>query len=233
MATHYEGDPTDNAKAFHKWLKTTSKTATDKPLAKLKYSVMGLGDTSYEQFNEMAIFCDQCMTKLGGERIYQIGAANAEHYTTEDDFQKWKQPLWQILTEHFGKDQTDAQKAESLKQKEAKTKAASSQAKGDPDATPLKVVFGDSLSVDTSLQAEYSLNMRNYNKSVECEISSIKEIRQKPFDGNSTLEVLFEIGDKLTYTTAGNLAIYPENSPEHVEKFAKRAGLSLDARFVL
>lgn len=74
--------------------------------------------------------------------------------------------------------------------------------------------------------------MRNFNKSIECAISSIKEIRQKPLDGNSTLEVLFEIGDKLSYVTAGNLAIYPENSPEHVETFAKRAGLNLDARFV-
>lgn len=64
--------------------------------------MMGLGDTSYEQFNEMAVFCDQSLKKLGARRIHEVGAANAEHYTTEDDFIKWKQPLWTILTDHFG-----------------------------------------------------------------------------------------------------------------------------------
>jgi sulfite reductase alpha subunit-like flavoprotein len=41
---------------------------------------MGLGDTSYEQFNEMAVSCDNCMTKMGASRLYDIGAANAETY---------------------------------------------------------------------------------------------------------------------------------------------------------
>ena len=58
---------------------------------------MGLGDTSYEQFNEMAKFCDKCITTLGGKRLYELGAANAETYTTEDDFLAWKKPLWSFL----------------------------------------------------------------------------------------------------------------------------------------
>lgn len=58
---------------------------------------MGLGDTSYEQFNEMAKFCDKCITTLGGKRLYELGAANAETYTTEDDFFAWKKPLWSFL----------------------------------------------------------------------------------------------------------------------------------------
>lgn len=62
---------------------------------------MGLGDSSYEQFNEIAKVCDQSLAKLGAKRHYEIGAANAETYTTEDDFIKWKQPLWSILFEHY------------------------------------------------------------------------------------------------------------------------------------
>jgi len=49
MATHYEGDPTDNAKIFYKWLKNTAKSSPEsKILENMEYSIMGLGDTSYE-----------------------------------------------------------------------------------------------------------------------------------------------------------------------------------------
>ena len=52
----------------------------------MKYCIFGLGDTSYEQFNEMALYCDRSFTTLGATRIGEVGAGNAEHFTTEDDF---------------------------------------------------------------------------------------------------------------------------------------------------
>lgn len=48
------------------------------------------------------------------------------------------------------------------------------------------------------------------------------------------MEVVFDLSQKgLTYKTAGNLAIYPENSEPIVNKFAELAGLNLDERFHL
>ena len=67
------------------------------------YCIFGLGDTSYEQFNEMALFCDRSFAKLGANRIGEIGAGNAETHTTEEDFQKWKQPLWEVLFNYYSK----------------------------------------------------------------------------------------------------------------------------------
>lgn len=53
VATHYEGDPCDNTKQFYKWLKQQLKTK--QPIfADKKFAIFGLGDTSYEQFNEIA-----------------------------------------------------------------------------------------------------------------------------------------------------------------------------------
>lgn len=104
VSTHYEGDPTDNAKQFHKWLKNYVKkqaTVEVKHSIDMKYCIFGLGDTSYEQFNEMALFCDRSLTALGATRIGEVGTGNAEHFTTEDDFQKWKQPLWEILFNYY------------------------------------------------------------------------------------------------------------------------------------
>ena len=74
---------------------------------------MGLGDTSYEQFNEMAKFCDKCITTLGGKLLYKLGAANAETYTTEDDFFEWKKSLWTFLFQHYASQQTPEMQTES------------------------------------------------------------------------------------------------------------------------
>lgn len=40
-------------------------------------------------------------------------------------------------------------------------------------------------------------------------------------------------GSDITYKTAGNLAIYPENSEPIVNKFAELANLNLDEKFFL
>lgn len=40
MATHGEGEPTDNAKTFYKWLEDN----TEQKLSGLRYTVFGLGN---------------------------------------------------------------------------------------------------------------------------------------------------------------------------------------------
>lgn len=65
VSTHGEGDPPDNAKEFHEMLH--SKRAPK--LAGTKFSVLGLGDSSYTHFCKMGVDFDQQFEKLGAERI--------------------------------------------------------------------------------------------------------------------------------------------------------------------
>lgn len=52
-------------------------------------------------------------------------------------------------------------------------------------------------------------------------------------DEGSTIEVTYDLkGAGVTYKTATNLAIFPENSIEEVEACAKRLGYNLNQRFV-
>lgn len=56
VATHYEGDPCDNTKNFHKWFKGLQRDKSNPtPFKGMKFTVFGLGDTSYEQFNEIGV----------------------------------------------------------------------------------------------------------------------------------------------------------------------------------
>ncbi|MFB5265595.1 assimilatory sulfite reductase (NADPH) flavoprotein subunit [Paenibacillus enshidis] len=65
VSTHGEGEPPDNAIAFHEFLH--SKRAPQ--LEELRYSVLALGDTSYEFFCQTGKDFDKRLEELGAKRI--------------------------------------------------------------------------------------------------------------------------------------------------------------------
>lgn len=67
VSTWGEGDPPDRATAFYQRL-----MAEDAPrLDGLRFAVLGLGDTSYEQFCQMGKDIDQRLESLGGTRVHE------------------------------------------------------------------------------------------------------------------------------------------------------------------
>ncbi|ASN06796.1 assimilatory sulfite reductase (NADPH) flavoprotein subunit [Virgibacillus necropolis] len=65
-STHGEGDPPDNALSFHEFLH--SKRAPK--LEDVRFSVLSLGDQSYEFFCQTGKDFDKRLEELGGERLY-------------------------------------------------------------------------------------------------------------------------------------------------------------------
>jgi sulfite reductase (NADPH) flavoprotein alpha-component len=65
-STHGEGDPPDNAEELHEFLH--SKKAPK--LENLRYSVLALGDTSYEHFCQVGQDFDKQLELLGAQRLY-------------------------------------------------------------------------------------------------------------------------------------------------------------------
>jgi sulfite reductase (NADPH) flavoprotein alpha-component len=65
VSTHGEGEPPDNARIFHEFL--YSKRAPQ--LENLRFSVLALGDTSYEFFCQTGKEFDQRLEGLGGQRL--------------------------------------------------------------------------------------------------------------------------------------------------------------------
>ncbi len=112
ISTHYEGDPCDNTKKFYKWVREMVKNKDTSVLKNLKYTIFGLGDTSYEQFNAMGRYFDKELSTLGGERIYKYGEGNAEKNKTEDDFIDWKMCLWKDMAKYYASNESTEQKLE-------------------------------------------------------------------------------------------------------------------------
>lgn len=98
VATYGEGEPTDNARTFYDWLTTQ---AEEESLSKVKYTVFGLGNKTYEHYNAMARIFDKRLEELGATRIFKRGEGD-DDANLEDDFTAWKKELWPALCKEFG-----------------------------------------------------------------------------------------------------------------------------------
>ncbi|TGM77110.1 sulfite reductase flavoprotein subunit alpha [Leptospira levettii] len=73
VSTHGDGEPPQAAKPFLQIL-TDSKDN----LTKVKFAVLGLGDTSYPLFCQTGIDVDSLLEKLGAERIHDLGKCDVD-----------------------------------------------------------------------------------------------------------------------------------------------------------
>jgi len=68
-STYGDGEPPDNARAFHAALGALAGDPAAARLAALRFSICGLGDTNYLQFCKCAQDFDAMFEKLGGTRV--------------------------------------------------------------------------------------------------------------------------------------------------------------------
>src|SRR5699024_12756052 len=65
VSTHGEGDPPDNALRFYEYLHRPKAPS----LVHLEFSVLALGDSSYEHFCQTGKDIDKRLEELGGKRM--------------------------------------------------------------------------------------------------------------------------------------------------------------------
>ena len=82
VSTWGEGDPPETATDFYEAFMGDQAPK----LPNIRYSVLGLGDTSYEEFCKMGIDFDARLEGLGAKRIYNRVDCDVDF---DDDFAKW------------------------------------------------------------------------------------------------------------------------------------------------
>ncbi len=130
-----------------------------------RFAIFGLGDTSYEQYNSQGIYYQEAFQKLGGIPVQDLGAGNAETFTTEADFMNWKNPLWQKLIEIFNQIEPNADQAAPRAKK----------VQSEQNVLPYQAVLVGS---PTALQSSdstltFDMNTRNFTKSFLAPISNV------------------------------------------------------------
>ncbi|MEM1237044.1 MAG: flavodoxin domain-containing protein [Pseudomonadota bacterium] len=89
VSTFGEGEPPDNAAKFFAALMDPACP----PLpASLNFSVCGLGDTSYADFNKCAIDIDARLAELGATRVAELVSCDVDF---DDDYAGWKNAVFE------------------------------------------------------------------------------------------------------------------------------------------
>ncbi|WP_079476805.1 assimilatory sulfite reductase (NADPH) flavoprotein subunit [Marinococcus halophilus] len=92
VSTHGEGDPPDNALSFYEFLHGRKAPK----LEDARFSVLALGDTSYEHFCQTGKDLDQRIENLGGTRLYPRVDCDVDF---DDDAEEWIQGVLSSLNE--------------------------------------------------------------------------------------------------------------------------------------
>lgn len=112
MATYGEGEPTDNAVDFWDLVSDEQPQFSEpedeeKPLKNLKYVAFGLGNKTYEHYNEVIRKVDTNLTALGAKRIGDRGEGDDDG-SLEEDFLAWQEDMWPAFCEAMGVDENSA-----------------------------------------------------------------------------------------------------------------------------
>jgi len=221
VATYGEGDPTDNAVEFFKWIQ--DQDLAEDTLKGMSFTVMGLGNRQYVNFNSCGKTADARLEQLGASRIYVRGEGDDDQ-NIEEDFEQWKgNGLWPALRQAMGVDEG----AGAANEKSGNLGLESSEEV--LGKLQLKAVVSDAKAapVDPMVQVGGAdIFGKWYFSASLAPVSMCEELRQKPneADGKTTKHIEFDVKHfpALDWRTADNLEVLPRNSDEDVEWFAKR-----------
>lgn len=103
-STHGEGEPPNNAKDFYEFLHSRKAPKLDK----LKYAVLGLGDSSYEFFCQAARDFDNRLAELGAQRLHARVDCDVDY---EAESETWLEALSPALKPFLSATTTPAKPA--------------------------------------------------------------------------------------------------------------------------
>ncbi|MCJ1297810.1 NADPH-cytochrome P450 reductase [Hypocenomyce scalaris] len=104
LATHGEGEPTDNAVGFYQYLTAQGDLCSrgaELPLRSLRFMAFGLGNKTYKNYNWMVRRVTAMLEKLGAQRVGDLGEGDDAMETTEEDFLSWKEGMWLALAKEL------------------------------------------------------------------------------------------------------------------------------------
>eukprot|EP00927_Polykrikos_kofoidii_P034774 TRINITY_DN29425_c0_g1_i1.p1 TRINITY_DN29425_c0_g1~~TRINITY_DN29425_c0_g1_i1.p1 ORF type:complete len:867 (-),score=145.29 TRINITY_DN29425_c0_g1_i1:147-2747(-) len=212
VANTGEGEPTDNAIGFHNWM-LDPQTAGD-VLKGVSFTVFGLADRNYANFDRMGELTDGCMERLGAERIFRRGTGDDSDDIVRD-FRDWKgDGLWAQLASLVGTG--------------GNTEDLATDGIGEPVLRMATSVAGlptEAAGLPTDVLSRF------YFQSEPARVATVRELRQQASakDGLSTVHVEFDVHGSPgleRYQAAGTVEILPENDPADVADILPLLGIS-------
>ncbi|KAI1292329.1 NADPH--cytochrome P450 reductase [Halotydeus destructor] len=211
MATYGEGDPTDNALEFIEWLKNGSAD-----LKGLNYAVFGLGNKTYEHYNETGIYVDKRLAELGATRVAELGLGD-DDYNIEEDYITWKDRLWASVCEHF--DLQSSGEDINLRQYQLIVHN---------DLPKEKIYTGEVLRLNSVANQRPPYDVKNPY------LAPVLVNKELYKGSRSCMHVEVDIaGAKMRYEAGDHVGVYPQNDKAAVETLGRLLNCDLDTVITL
>lgn len=209
LATYGEGEPTDNAIDFVNYLQNEADT-----LSTLRYTVFGLGNSTYEFYNAVANQVDEKLEAVGADRFAEKGLGDDGKGTLDEDFLAWKDNVFETLKNDLNFEEHEMVYEPSFKIEEVDELSGESISHGEPSKKYV-VDNGEDLTKGP---------FNNTHPYIAPIVQSKELFHSKD---RSCVHIDFDIsGSNLRYSTGDHLAIWPSNSVENIERFNKAFGFT-------
>ncbi|BFZ58484.1 hypothetical protein PYCC9005_005547 [Savitreella phatthalungensis] len=215
VATYGEGEPTDNAVAFFDFIKSEdstigSRSAEDAPLANLKYVTFGLGNKTYEHYNEVVKICDTELTRWGAQRVGTVGMGDDGDGSMEEDYLAWKETMWVALTEVM-----------SLEERETSYEPAFDVVEDAELTTASSEVFLGEPSKKHLTRAAKPYNANNPFLAPVAQARELFTVKDR-----HCLHIEFDLSNSgIKYKTGDHIAVWPTNPDVEVDRLERLLGL--------
>ncbi|PKI83517.1 NADPH--hemoprotein reductase [Malassezia vespertilionis] len=211
MATYGEGEPTDNAVQFMDFLQSSDVAFSNGDnLSNVNYVALGLGNKTYELYNETIKQLDSRLRELGANRVGEVGMGD-DDTNIDEDYLAWKDPMFEALAAHMGLE-------------EGATGEISDYAVTELEEYNPKAVFEGEHHPRALNSVKGGHDAKNPFAAL------VTEARELFVDGTadrSCVHMEFDISDSgVTYQHGDHVAVWPVNAEPQVERILAVLGLS-------
>ena len=211
VATYGEGEPPDSAIEFFNWLENEADL-----LRNLKYTILGLGNSTYKYYNKVSKDLNRKLELLGAQRFAPFGQGDDGTGTIDEDFLAWKDQCFRSLRENL-----------DLKSNESSYEPMF-ELQNEPFLRPSHESDsnGEANQSGAYMKAPKGTTNGPFNNvnPFLAEIKATKELFSSI--ERSCVHAEFDLSfSDITYETGDHVAIWPSNSNEDVDQFMKCFGL--------
>ena len=217
VSTYGEGDFPDPAVRFGEYLSQVDIDA----LSNLKFSLFGLGNTTYEFYNGAAKKTLKYLMGAGATQIGRLGLGDDGAGTTEEDYLSWKEEVFEQLKGLLKLDEREEKFSPLFKYTTL-------------DSVDNKVFLGEPSSAYLPGGSSEGQNgpFSSTNPYLAPIIKSSELLVQG--SGRNCIHSEFDIsGAKMSYKTGDHLGVLPANANEKVKQFLTAFSLKGDTVFSL